>query len=378
MKKKIFSILVILSLFVVAPVHAKDINNFYANANDTISFKDKVIGDSAIAGNLVDIIGNIDGIGFIAGNTVNVNGDIEYGFIAGNKITVNGTIEKNAYIAGNDITISSDAKINRDLFMASNTIIIEGTVNRNISLGASELIVKSTAKIGGNINVEADKITIEDGATINGTLKHNEKAKTNIGNNANIKKIEAYKEIEVENDTNDLSEALISIVNMFVVFIVFTSIFQKTCAKTKEMYEGKNKYIKNAGTGLLLLICVPVVCLLLLISSVGLSLGLVLFGLYIIGLYLAYITSSFVLGDLIITKLLKKDINNYFVGIIGIVLLKLLTLIPHIGGLISFIALILGLATIYNLIIVDEKEETKKDKVIKAEIIKKSNTKKNS
>ncbi len=377
MKKKIFSILVILSLFVVVPVHAKDINDFYANAGDTISFKDKVIGDSAIAGNLVDIIGNIDGIGFIAGNTVNVNGNLEYGFVAGNSITVNGTIEKNAYIAGHDITISKEAKINRDLFMASNTIIIEGAVNRNISMGTSELIIKSTAKIGGNINVEADKITIEDGATINGTLKLNENTTANISNKATITKIETYKEAEVENDTNIFSEVLISIINMFVVFIAFTSIFQKTCDKTKEMYKDENKYIKNSGIGLLLLICIPVICLLLLISSIGISLGFVLFGLYIIGLYLAFITSGFVLGDLIITKLLKKDINNYFIGIIGIVLLKLITLIPHIGGLISFIALILGLATIYNLIIVDEKEETKKDKVIEAKITEKNKKKKN-
>ena len=373
MKKKILSILAILSLFVIAPVHAKDINHFYANANDNISFKDKVIGDSAIAGNLVDIIGNIDGIGFIAGNTVNVNGNLEYGFIAGNTININGTIEKNAYIAGNDITISKESKINRDLFMASNTITIEGTVNRNISLGASELIVKSTAKIEGNLNIEADKITIEDGSTINGTLKHNENAKTNISNNANIKKIETYKEKEVNNDNSNYSEIFISIINMIVVFAVFATILPKTCDKTIKMYEDQNKYIKNAGIGLLLLICIPVICLLLLISSVGIGLGLVLLGLYIIGLYLSYIISGFILGDLIITKLLKQDINNYFIGIIGIILLKLLTLIPYSGGLISFIALILGLATIYNLIIVDEpKEKTKKDKVIDAEIIKKN------
>ena len=113
MKKKIFGILIMLTLFVIAPVEAKEINSFHMVSDDNVTFEDTVNGDSAIAGNLVDIIGNIDGIGFIAGQKVNVNGNLEYGFLAGQNVNINGQISKNIYAAGETITLSKDANIGK-------------------------------------------------------------------------------------------------------------------------------------------------------------------------------------------------------------------------------------------------------------------------
>ena len=88
MKKKIFIITLLLAALVITPVSAKEVNSFYTEANDSVKMENNIIGDSAIAGQLVDIIGNIDGIGFIAGRDVNVNGSIEYGFVAGETVNI--------------------------------------------------------------------------------------------------------------------------------------------------------------------------------------------------------------------------------------------------------------------------------------------------
>ena len=142
MKKKIFSILILMSLLIITPVHAKEINEFHTEANENISFKDTVNGDSAIAGTLVDIIGNINGLGFIAGETVNINGNLDYGFIAGDEININGTIEKNIYAAGNNINITKDATIKQDLFLAGSNITINNTTSRDIKAIADKIIIK--------------------------------------------------------------------------------------------------------------------------------------------------------------------------------------------------------------------------------------------
>ena len=377
MKKRIFGILLVISLLIITPVHAKDINHFYANADKNIKFEDKVIGDSAFAGNLVDILGNIDGIGFIAGNTVNVNGSMEYGFVAGKDITVNGSIQKSIYIAGANVTISKDAKINRDVFIVSDTVTLEGIINRDASIGASELIIKTGTKIEGNVDTNADKITVQEGVTISGTLKYNENAKTNISNEATIKSTETYKETEkADTKTTNYNSALRSIINVIVVFVVITAVFSKTTPKTIKIYEDNKKYLKNAGIGLMILCCVPIVSLLLLISTLGTSLGLILIVLYILGLYLSQIFTGFILGDAIFNKLIKKELNPILIGIIGIIVLKLLMIIPDIGGLITFVSLILGLGTIYELVFVKEKKQNK-EKVIEAKIKEKTKVKKN-
>lgn len=372
MKKKIFSILIMLTLFVIAPVEAKEINSFHTVADDNVTFEDTVNGDSAIAGNLVDIIGNIDGIGFIAGQTVNVNGNLEYGFLAGQNVNINGQISKNIYAAGETITLSKDANIGKDLFLAGNSINLNGNIQRNINIYASTVTIKKGTTINGNITIEASNIKVEDGTSIKGTLKYNEDAKNDISDNSSIGKTTTY---EIAKDKGfNTSEILSSILNMVVVFLSITIIIPKTLDKTNEIYEKKNSnYIKNIGIGFLILICVPLISLILLASNIGVYLGLIIAGLYAIAIYLSFIISGYILGNLILVKLMKLNTNKYLSGIIGIILLKILMVIPVLSTIICLIAITLGLATIWNLLQKDEKEEeNKKDnKITEAKIVEK-------
>lgn len=370
MKKKIFGILIMLTLFAIAPVEAKEINSFHMVSDDKVTFEDTVNGDSAIAGNLVDIIGNIDGIGFIAGQTVNVNGNLEYGFLAGQNVNINGQISKNIYAAGETITLSKDANIGKDLFLAGDSINLNGNIQRNINIYASTVTIKKGTTINGNITIEASNIKVEDGALIKGTLKYNEDAKNDISDNSNIGKTTTY---EITKDEGfNTSEILSSILNMVVVFLSITIIIPKTLDKTNEIYEKKNNnYIKNIGIGFLILICIPLISLILLASNIGVYLGLILVALYAIAIYLSFIIAGYILGNLILVKLMKLNTNKYLSGIIGIILLKILMVIPVLSTIICLIAITLGLATIWNLLQKDEEENKKDNKITEAKIVEK-------
>lgn len=369
MKKKIFGLILALALLVIAPVSAEEINKFHSVADENVKFEDIVHGDSAIAGNLVDIVGNVDGIGFIAGNTVNVNGELEYAFVAGNSINVNGKVLKSAYIAGNLINFSKDTTIERDLSIAGSSITLSGNLNRDVNAGGSKVVITSDAKIKGDVNINADEIVVEKGATIGGTLKYNENAKADISKEASLTSVRTYDVEETSSNNNTtFTSTLISVANMLVVFAVIALVFPRVANKTMETVESKEtNYLKSFGIGLLILICTPIIALFLLISSIGISLSLIVLALYAVCLYLAYIVSGIALGNLIINKLLKQNANIFLTGIIGIIVLKVIILIPYIGGLISLIALCIGLALIVSL--VEIKEENKKaDKVIEAKI----------
>lgn len=369
MKKKIFSILILMSLLIIAPVHAKEINEFHTEANENISFKDTVNGDSAIAGTLVDIIGNINGLGFIAGETVNINGNLDYGFIAGDEINVSGTIEKNIYAAGNNINITKDATIKQDLFLAGSTITINNKNSRDIKAIADKIIIKEGTIITGNIDLNTTNLIIENNVTIKGELKYNEDAKTSVNENAQIGQTETYK--IKENTEIDTNEILATILNMVVVFLVITILIPKTFEKQERIYQNKNNYFKNIGIGFLLLLCTPVIALMLLISNIGVSLGLILTTIYIVAIYLSFIITGFIIGDLLLVKLLKLKTNNYLTGIIGIILLEILTVIPVLGTIITILAIPLGLATIWNLIQTEEDINKKAKNIKEAKIIKK-------
>ncbi len=369
MKKRILALIVVIMFFMITPVHAQEINHFYANSDENAKVEDVIHADSAIAGNIVDIIGNIDGIGFIAGNDVKVNGTLEYGFIAGNSINVNGKLNKSIYAAGNQITFSKDANVERDIFAAGDTIILNGKLNRDINVFANKIIIEENAVINGNVKLNTNDVTVKDDAVIKGTLEYNENAKNSISDKATIQKITTY---NIQNDNSiDTTELLFSIVNMLVTFLVIAIILPKTISKTEKIYYNKkpSNYVKNTLLGFLILICVPIICLLLVTSSIGKSIGLILAVIFVIALYLSFIYSGYVLGKLLLTKLLKFNTNKYVIGLVGITVLNLLILIPVIGSIISLIAITFGLTTIWNLCIFEDEIENKKENdVIEAKV----------
>lgn len=371
MKKKIFGFLILLIVFITSPVSAKEINDFYSTSGNNVKLEDTINGDSAIAGNIIDMIGNIDGIGFIAGETVNVKGSLEYGFMAGNNITVDGVISKNIYAAGNIITFTKNASIGRDIFLAGNEVVLNGNLDRNISISATRVVLEDNLTINGNIKINASSIVVKNGANIKGELSYNEDINKDISNTANIGKITTYK-IE-KNSSFNVKDLLQSTLNMIIVFLIITIIIPKSLEKSENIYDESNKYAKNIGIGALFLICVPLISLLLILSNIGISLGIILGLIYGICIYLSYIVSGFILGNLLLGKVMKLNTNKYLSGIIGIVIIKIVSIIPIFGVLISILALLLGLGTIWNLIgCSNNKKEEPKTNIVDAEIKEKS------
>ena len=353
MKKKFLILIISLVFILITPVYAEEINKTYANANDYVTVKEQINADSVIAGNIIDILGNIDGIGFIAGNKVTVNGTLEYAFVAGKDIEINGQIEKNIYAAGQTITFSKDSSINRDTNIAGENIILNGNFKRDINIGANNITIKDGTTIEGDITISCNKLDIENNVTINGSLKYNKNATNNIAKDTKITNIETYNQKEENQKTSKIINIVTNIINTIIVLLVISILFPKVIDKTFKIYKD-NKYLKNIGIGLLILICTPIISMLLLISHIGIALGLILIALYMIAIYLSSIFASYTLGELFIKKYLKINTNNYIYGLIGLIAIKLLVLIPYIGILISLITTSLGLATIWNLIQTEE------------------------
>lgn len=378
MKKKIFLFLVLAACLVITPVSANEITNFYSDANDNVEFNENVEGDSALAGNIVDVIGNIDGIGFIAGNTVNIDGSLEYGFAAGNEVNIAGHIAKSLYLAGNTINFADNSSVGRDIKIVGQKINLAGKLERHVDVVGTKITMKSGTTVYGDVNLDANNIVVEDNVTIHGTLSYNENANATISDNTMITDIEKLATVEESNGI-DANAVLSSIVNLVIVFLVISILLPQTIEKTNNLYKKPSfgLYVRNIGAGILILICIPLIAMLLLLSNIGIALGLILAALYVIALYLAYIYSGFLVGEILLIKVLKLKVNKYLSGIIGIIILKLLTLIPILGTIIGFLAITLGLTTLWLLIKQDKESKEVKEKITEAKIEeKKTETKK--
>ena len=273
MKRKLFGLLMLLSFLIVMPVEAKEINSFHATSGDNVKVNDTINGDSAIAGNIIDMLGNIDGIGFMAGQTINLDGDLEYGFLAGQDININGNVSKNIYAAGSTINFSKDANVGRDIFIAGKTVNLDGTLDRNVNISAEKVIINKGTIINGNISINTQNLIIQKDVVIKGKLEYNKDAENKINKDVSIGKI-IKKDVQ-EAPKVDTKAMLISILNMVVVFLVITIIIPNTFNKVENLYKKNNNYLKSIGIGLLILICTPIISLILLVSNIGMN-GLVM------------------------------------------------------------------------------------------------------
>lgn len=340
--KKLFILLIISSFLILPNVYAED-SNYLDVSNNTV----KTVNHSMFtAGDDVSTNNTVKGIDFTAGNNLNISGSSEYGMFAGNSIKFKGMVTRDLFIAGNDIVIDSSANIARDLYVAGNSVTISADIKGNVFLAAREVSIDSK-EIDGDVTLTGNKLTISDNTKINGTLKYNDNIEYS-NTNASIKEVKTY---HVEDNNKDeipsISSILLGIVTSFLVALAIYLLLPASYKVLDEVK--KDKVLKTFGNGFLFLIAVPVISIVLMISIVCMPLAIITLILYGIIIYLSSIISSVYFGRLIGNKVLKLN-NVYLQMLIGIVITELVKLIPVIGGLYSFVIIVLGVGLVYNML----------------------------
>ena len=324
-------------------------------ADDNVNLEKPINGTAFVAGNNVSVNNSIDGIGFIAGNNIKINYEQEYVLSAGNDIVLTSDITKDIFLAGANIEIKG-SNIKRDAYIAAGDIKIDGNVGRNLYLTGETVELSGT--YNGNIYVSADKLDVKDGTIINGTIKYNDDAiitglkesvKTKLYNNNRTKKkaIKSY-----------LYSNLSSYVHVLAVALVLVYLFEKLINDISKQTEDINikDVLLKMGKGFLIMIGVPIVSIMLMITGVFVSVSVISFALYLMVLYISNILSGYVLASVIDKKYLKRNLNNYAIVSLGLLILYLLRLVPVIGGLISLVSFLYGIGYIGDIIIKSKRQ----------------------
>lgn len=357
MKKNFYLFIVmLLSIFMVNSVNAKEVTSF----GDNITQKGDYDSTRFIAGNNVVNKANIDGLSFVAGNDIKVLGKSSYDFIAGNNITIEENIEKDLFVAGNNINISDDSIIGRDAYIAGNTIVINTNVKRDLRVGGESVDLRGI-NIGGDAIIYANKIILDKDTIISGKFTY--QSNTNVVGlkSANIGKIKVIESDDIENEDSigDILFNFISSVSAgFIVVAALFFLLPNIKDKLNKLELDVSDIIKNIGIGLVVLIVVPIISLIALFSGVLAPISLIVIALYIIFIYIASLIVSYIVGRLLISKTLNKD-NTYLALLGGIIIVKLIKLIPVIGGIVSVVVLLYGMGLIYKYIISIKKKSKK-------------------
>ncbi len=353
--KKIYKIFMVLALVIfICPLTTKAYTQdglFRADYDVTVN--DEMQGSGFIAGNTVAINNKINGILFGAGYTVNVTGESDYAFVAGNILNIKGASFKDGFIAGQIIKVENVNAI-RDMYIAGQKINLTGNVGRNLYVAGEDVVIDGV--IAGNVYVDSSNITINSNAVINGKLVYNEDSKVVISKDANLNSKETYKNksasIEVDPKVSfgstiisKLIDTATSLLNILAVGLLMVLLIPALFKKLKEIEA--NRLLPSFAWGLLILIAVPIVSLIAIITYVGISTGIIATVLYGVLVYISTIISAYTVTSLILKDKVK---NPYLVLLIGLSCLYIIKLIPFLGGLTTFAFICLGLGLLTNLI----------------------------
>jgi hypothetical protein len=216
-----------------------------------------------------------------------------------------------------------DGTVRGDVVVFNGAVDISGHVTRNVVAFNGAVTVRSGAQLDGDLVTRA-RPTIESGATVRGDLQR-------------------VNSIDVGTSVSFLGRLLVWIA-MTVSLLVLGLLLLLFAPRAAEAVSATARERSGAAVawGVALFLLLPIAALILLATLVGIPLGvgllLALGLLYSIG----YLASAYVLGR----RILKPPSSRFGAFLLGWLILRVIALVPILGGLTWLAASVFGLGTL--------------------------------
>lgn len=328
-------------------------NSIENEVNDTLSAEEENYkkSDVYLTGDNITIDYIVDGNLFVCANTVTINSQIGGdAFILAKNIIVN----KEAYIFSNLFAISDSIEIKGVIYdiyaLAENITVSGGYIYRDVKVSCNTLNINGT--IGRNAFVSCSAINFNTDESTNGVIYGNldyaSNSEISIPENVVNGKVTYH---QVSNSTEMPIQSIIAsyILNLgeflaflLIVWLICLWLAPKFLNNTND-YVGK-KTLGILGYGLLTIIAIPVACIILILLQLTCEFSLWLLALYILVLIISKLIFTITANNYICSKFnINKNLGMLGMLIVSGIIIWILTQIPYIGGVISFIITVLGL-----------------------------------
>jgi hypothetical protein len=212
-----------------------------------------------------------------------------------------------------------EGTVQEDLFVLNGDTEISGTVDGDVVVLNGDVMVRSGAEIGGDL-VTRGTPQVEEGATIRGS-------RSNV-----VTKVDW----EMAGTAGRFAWWLgytVSVLILGLLLLAFAPYLDEAVVETI-----RGRLGSSIGWGVALFFLLPIAAVLLLVTVVGIPLGLfVLFALALI------YTIGYAVATLGVGRQVMRSSSRYVAFLIGLVILRALALIPVVGGLLWLLASVWGL-----------------------------------
>jgi cytoskeletal protein CcmA (bactofilin family) len=328
-------------------------DDLYVGA-ETVTIDGTVNGDLWVAANTITINGIVNGSVMAAGNQISINGDVTHAVRAvGESINISGSVGGDVLAGCGRLDVASTGEIGGDLLFGADSVNIDGPIEGDIKGGGSQ--VRISEAVGGNVELEVESLTISSTASIVGDLTYSSAEEADIQSGAQIAGATTHNVPEIKEDGAGMfpfapfSGVLAKLTNFLMAFVAGLIIIFLAPRRLRSIVDAiGSRPGPSAGWGALVVLVTPIAALLVCVTIIGISAGVIALALYGIGLYLAQIPVGVFIGRWIIGRFRAVESKGAMVGAlaVGLVILKLLSLIPYFGFVVGFVVALFGLGAV--------------------------------
>lgn len=299
-------------------------------------------GDLIAAGDAVRVNGAVGGSAVVAAREVRIGAPVRQdAYLAGRHLALTATIAGNARMAGARIDLARDARIAGNATIAARDVNIAGDVDGYLLAAGRRIYIDG--EIGGDARLSADEIELGPNARIAGTVHYRSKRELTRASGAEIGgKVERLS--EQERPAASIFGLFVWSLGLIVLAAILLSVFPGLMRRASETAGAR--FGRSLLIGLIAFVAIPVALVIAMFTVIGLPLGLLLLLAYPMLLVVGYVVAGIALGDTVLartrpTRELSRG-SRIAAAAVALIVLGLAAGIPFLGGVIAFVALLVG------------------------------------
>jgi cytoskeletal protein CcmA (bactofilin family) len=318
-------------------------------AGQNIAINGTIHGDLIAAGSNITVDGNVTGDVFAVGNFIAIRGQVGGSVrAAGNTVVVDGKVTNDLLGGGNEVTILSNGRVGRDAIVGGTTVTVSGQIARDLQAGGTN--VKIDGAVGGNVLSTVDKLQLTDRATVGGSLTYTSKNDAQIANTSSVKgsiqrktPADTGRAPLVTGTAAVVLEWLKGLIGLLILGILVVFFFPGFSRRAGEALV-RSPWLTLA-IGALVLVGLPILSVLFFAVGAligGWWIGFVVLAVFGVVLALSIPVAAVGVGGALL-RIARRPVPVWLALFIGLVALLLIALIPILGGLVIFCALLFGM-----------------------------------
>lgn len=254
---------------------------------------------------------------------------------AGGNITIEAPIGGDASLAGGSITVRGP--VTRELRAAGGHVIIDGPVGGDATVFAGTLELGPEARISGSLVFHGGELRRDPAAIVYGTASVRQKPK----------RVRRSHEVE-ERPFSGYARGWFWTTGLLVLAALIAAALPGPSRRMAQ--ELRERPWITALLGLVALITIPVTAMLLFVTIIGIPLGLLALAAYAALLLVGYVWLAVAVGGMLLDRVKPETAARTAwragAAVLAMLGLALLTRLPFVGGLVVFVALVVGVGMI--------------------------------